>query len=58
LFKVLVIPDGYDDIIAYLSTGQPPLGLDKQELWKLAKKNAPYELIDGVLYILGPNHML
>ena len=58
LFQIAVLPKCYMSIGEYLSTGQPPKEMPQNERRKLVLRSRTFQLINGLLYKMGPDHIL
>jgi len=51
-------PSAYEDIITYLTTRAYPSGLSREEKMVFQAKMAPFTLIKGILFRMGPDDQL
>ncbi|XP_059068626.1 transposon Tf2-1 polyprotein [Cryptomeria japonica] len=58
LFKIAVLPSWYEKLGQYLSTATIPGDMSPSERRKLALKSTMFQLIQGLLYKLGPDGIL
>lgn len=58
LFRIAVLPPWYTSIGEFLSTGQFPEGMPPGEQRKLALRSKTFQLINGLLYKMGPDEVL
>ena len=58
LFQIAVLPEWYRSIGKYLSTGQFPNEMSRNERRKLIIWSRTFQLINGLLYKMGPDHIL
>ena len=58
LFQIAVLPEWYRSIGEYLSTGQFPNDMLTNEKHKLIIRSRTFQLINGLLYKMGPDHIL
>lgn len=58
LFQIAVLLKWYTSIVEYLSTGQFPSEMPPNERRKLVIRSHTFQLINGVLYKMGPDHIL
>ena len=55
LFQIVVLPKWYTSIGEYLSTGQFPCSMPPNERWKLVLRSRTFQLINALLYKMGPD---
>ena len=58
LFQIAVLLEWYKSIGEYLSTRQPPREMSQNERRKLILRSHTFQLINGILYKMGPDHFL
>lgn len=58
LFQIAILPTWYEKIGQYLSTSTFPSEMPPGERRKLALKSKTFQLINGLLYKMGPNQIL